>query len=174
MAISRQAKEAQVADIKDELSKSSLSVLSSYTGLSVEDSQNLRKAIKEQGGNFRVVKNAMLKIAVSETHKDVDLSELEGPVVMAFGYNDPVAVAKTISEHAKKHESLKPIMAIDDQGTVLSAEEIKRLADLPAKEVLQAQLVGTIAAPLSGFVGVLSGNLRGLVTVLDKAAQAKS
>ncbi|MEX0934217.1 MAG: 50S ribosomal protein L10 [Candidatus Saccharimonadales bacterium] len=171
MAISREEKEAQVAALKEELSKSSLSVLASYSGLSVQDSQELRKQIKEQGGGFRVVKNAMLKIAVADTHKEVDLSELEGPVAMAFGYEDPVVAAKAISDHAKKHDSLKPIMAIDDQGQVLSAEEVGRLADLPPKEVLLGQVVGTIAAPLSGMVGVLAGNLRGLVTVLDKVAQ---
>ncbi|MEX0668173.1 MAG: 50S ribosomal protein L10 [Candidatus Saccharimonadales bacterium] len=174
MAISRQEKEAQVTALKEELSKSSLSVLASYSGLSVQDSQILRKQIKDQGGSFRVVKNAMLKLAVADTHKEVDLSELEGPVAMAFGYDDPIIAAKVIADHAKKNDSLKPIMAIDNQGQVLSAEEVGRLADLPPKEVLLGQVVGVVAAPLSGMVGVLSGNLRGLVTVLDKAAQSKS
>ncbi len=173
MAISRSQKEAQVAALKEDFERSSMSVLTAYSGLSVAASQELRKQMKEQDGSFRVVKNAMLKRAVSESFKDLDISDLEGPVAVAFGYGDQVAPAKTLVDYAKKHGALEPIGAINAQGEMFDAEQVKQLAELPSREELTAQLVGTIAAPLSGFVRVLDGNIRGLVTALDGIAKAK-
>lgn len=173
MAISRTQKEAQVQALKDEFAKSEMMVMTSYAHLTVRDAQNLRKQLKDQGGNFRVVKNAMLKRAVAESFEGVDITDLEGPVAVAFGYDDPVTPAKVISDFAKKHEGLSPVGAINAQGQRFDAEQVKQLADLPSREQLTAQLVGTIAAPLTGFVGVMQANLRGLVTVLDGIAQAK-
>lgn len=173
MAISREQKEAQVVSIKEELAKSKMTVLTAYSGLSVKDSQELRKQIQDEGGSFRVVKNAMLKRAVSESFEGVDLSDLEGPVAVVFGYEDEVAPAKLVANYAKKHESLTPIGAISAEAERLDSDQVKTLASLPSREQLRGQLVGTIAAPLSGFVNVLQGNLRGLVTVLDGAAKAK-
>jgi len=173
VAISREQKESQVAELKQEFGRSQMSILTAYSGLSVKASQELRKQMKSEGGNFRVVKNAMLKRAVAENFEDVDISALEGPVAVAFGYEDPVAPAKLIVDYAKKHETLTPIGAINANSEFFDADQVKRLAGLPGREQLTAQLVGTIAAPLSGFVNVLQGNLRGLVTVLDGIAQAK-
>lgn len=174
MAISRTQKEAQVAELKQEFEKSSMTILTAYSGLSVSASQDLRKQMKEQDGNFRVVKNAMLKRAVGESFDGVDISDITGPVAVAFGYGDQVAPAKTIVDHAKKHGTLEPIGAINAQGERFDAEQVKQLAALPSREQLTAQLVGTIAAPLSGFVRVLDGNIRGLVTALDGIAKQKA
>ncbi|MEX0748604.1 MAG: 50S ribosomal protein L10 [Candidatus Saccharimonadales bacterium] len=173
MAISRTQKEAQVEALKEEFTQSSMTVMTAYSGLTVHEAQALRKQMRELGGNFRVVKNAMFKLAVADSFKDLDLSQLEGPIAVAFGYSDPVAPAKTISDYAKKHESLTPLGAFNAQGEWFDATQVAKLASLPSREQLTAQLVGTIAAPLSGFVSVLQGNLRGLVTVLDGVAQAK-
>lgn len=173
MAISRTQKEEQVATLKQEFEKSAMTVLTAYSGLSVQDSQNLRKEMKENNGSFRVVKNAMLKRAVAESFKDIDISDIDGPVAVAFGYDDQVAPAKTVVEFGKKHGSLEPIGAINAYGERFDAEQVKALAELPSRDELTAQLVGTIAAPLSGFVRVLNGNIQGLVTALDGIAQAK-
>lgn len=173
MAITRTQKEAQVENLKKELEQSSIMVMTAYSGLSVTDAQELRKKIKSEGGNFRIVKNAMLKLAVEQSFSGIDLSDLEGPVAVAFGYEDPVMPAKALDEFAKQYGALQPIGAINARGDHLNAEQVKQLANLPSREVLTGQLVGTIAAPISGFVNVLNGNLRGLVTALDGIAQSR-
>lgn len=173
MAITREQKEAQVEALKQEFAKSSMTIMTSYSGLSVKASQELRKQMKAEGGSFRVVKNAMLKRAVTEGFENTDVSDLEGPVAVAFGYEDQVAPAKLIVDYAKKYQTLEPIGAINAMGERFDANQVKKLASLPSREQLTGQLVSVIAAPLSGFVNVLQGNLRGLVTVLDGVAKAK-
>jgi len=173
MAISRAQKEAQIAELKDEFSRSEMTVLTSFSGLSVADSQELRARMRDAGGSFRVVKNAMLTHAAAEYFDDVDLSDVEGPIAVAFGYDDLVAPAKTLVDFGKDREGIEPVAAINAKGHRFSADEVSALANLPSREQLQGQLVGTIAAPLTGLVNTLSGNLRGLVTALDGIAQAK-
>lgn len=170
MAITRAAKEEQVAALKDILAQSQLTVLAAYTQMSVPQAQELRSSTKSQNGGFRVVKNAMLKRAVAETFEECDISHLEGPIAIAYSNDDAVMPAKTVMDFAKEHEVLEPLMAIDESGNLYEAEDVKRLASLPSREELTGQLVGTIAAPLRGFVTVLEGNMRGLVTVLDGIA----
>lgn len=169
MAITRTAKEAQVEHIKQELQAATMTVLAAYSGMSVKDAQALRAQIKAQGGSFRVVKNAMLFQAVTQAFDGLDISDIEGPIAMAVGYEDEVMPAKAIAEFNKQHEVLEPVAAIDANGQRFSGEEVARLAQLPSREQLTGQLVGTLAAPISGFITVLNGNLRGLVTVLDAA-----
>ncbi len=170
MAITRAAKEEQVTRLKDILSQSQLTVLASYSQLTVPQAQELRDTTKSQNGGFRVVKNAMLKRAAAEAFDSCDISQLDGPIAIAYSNEDAVMPAKAIVDFGKKHGVVEPLMAIDDSGNVYEAEDVKRLANLPSREQLTAQLVGTIAAPLSGFVTVLQGNVRGLVTVLDGIA----
>lgn len=171
MAITRAAKEAQVVELSEIFAGAQLTVLTSYSHLSVARSQDLRKQLREQDGGFRVVKNAMLIRAVSQTFSGIDISHVEGPVAIAYSNSDPVAPAKTVVEYGKEHGVLEPIMAIDDSGNLYEAEDIKRLAELPSREQLHAQLVGTLAAPMRGLVTVMQGNVRGLVTVLDGIAK---
>lgn len=170
MAKTREQKTAQVETLSQELRDAKMTVLVSYKGMTVKQAQELRTETKNNNGNFRVVKNAMLKLAASDAFKELDISDIDGPVAMVVSYDDQVMPAKTAMEYAKQYEILEPIGAINDYGQRLSAAEVTRLATLPSREELTGQLVGTIAAPLSSFVNVLGGNLRGLVTVLDGAA----
>lgn len=173
MAITREKKEQQIQELTEELRQSKMTVLVDYSGMNVKQAQELRKQVKQKQGNFRVVKNAMFTRAAANAFDGLDMTHLEGPVAIASGYDDPVMPAKEVVDYAKKNEVLAPLGAIDETGQLFSADEVQKLAALPSREELAAQLVGTIAAPLSGFVNVLNGNLRGLVTVLDGIAQAK-
>lgn len=172
MAISRQKKEAVVAKVSDLMDSAKLTVLANYSGLSVSDMQALRRQGKESLVTLVVAKNRLVKLALSRNpaYKQTDTSVLTGQLALAVG-DDEVAPAQLLASFAKTHPSLEIVAGISGDGRLLDADSVKALAALPSKEVLRGQLVGVIAAPLSGFVNVLSGNLRGLVNVLNARAE---
>ena len=174
MAISRQTKETQVAELVDLLNAAKLTVMAKYTTLSVKDLQSLRRKAREAGVTIKVVKNRLVRVALAATEhlKDVDTSSMKGQLLYAIGTEDEVAPAQVLAAFAKDHEALQPIGAIDATGAVLGEADVKALASLPTKEQLRGMLVGTLAAPLSGFVNVLAGNVRGVLNVLNARSQA--
>ena len=92
---------------------------------------------------------------------------MNGQLLYAFNNEDEVAPAQALNNFARENPELQFVAAINENGDVLDADQVKALADLPSKDQLRGMLVGTLAAPLSGLVGVLGGNMRGLVTVLN-------
>ena len=176
MAISREAKENQVKQLAQRLGDSALVVITDYKGLSVGAVQQLRADLKAQASSFQVAKNTLIQRALSQVPnlKDVDPALFSGPTGLAFGYEDEVTVAQVLAKFAKANPALEMRAAINAQGNVLDAGQLARLAALPSRHQLEAQLVATIAAPLSGFVNVLAGNLRGLVQVLKGFSEQKA
>jgi len=178
MAKTREQKEQAVSELTEAFSTAKLAVLTDYRGLDVPSISELRANLREAGIPYTVAKNTLVKIALANTDKKVeDTSTLVGPVAIAFG-PDEVEAARIVYEYTKQNEALEILGAIDETGNILSREDVVALAKLPSREQLLAQVVGTIAAPLSGFVRVLNGNVSGLVyalqAVADKKAQANS
>lgn len=173
MAISRQTKEAQVEDLAAKLASAKLTVMAKYTGLSVKDLQSLRRAAREANVDIKVVKNRLVRIALAGNPalKAVDTSGLTGQLLYAIG-DDELAPAQLLSKFAKEHEALQMIGAIDATGALLAEADVKALASLPTKDQLRGMLVGTLAAPLSGFVNVMAGNVRGVLNVMNARAKA--
>lgn len=173
MAISRTKKTEIVAEVSDLLNQSKMTVLTRFAGLSVPEMQELRRNARQQDVAITVAKNRLVKIAVDQTEalKGVDTSLLEGQLGLVFGLEDEVAPAQVLADFAKSHPQIEFVGAYTAEGETLSADQVRELAKLPSKDVLRGQLVGTIAAPLSGFVNVLSGNIRGLANVLNARAQ---
>lgn len=174
MAISRQTKETQVAELADLLSTAKLTVLAEYKGLTVKELQSLRRAARENGVTIKVVKNRLVRVALAQSKnlKDVDTSSMKGQLLYAMSSEDEVAPAQSLAKFAKEHDALHMIAAIDAAGTLLAEADVKALASLPTKDQLRGMLVGTLAAPLSGFVNVLAGNIRGVLNVLNARAEA--
>jgi large subunit ribosomal protein L10 len=173
MAKTRQQKQAQVEVLTQELTRSAMTVVVAYSGMSVKQAEELRTEAKNNNGNFRVVKNAMFKLAASRVYSQLELTDITGPIAVITGYDDQVMPAKTAVNYAQESQILEPIAGVNGFGQRLSADEIKRLASLPSRHQLQGQLVGTLAAPLSGMVTSLGGNLRGLVTALDSISRSQ-
>jgi large subunit ribosomal protein L10 len=175
MAISRSAKEKAVDTLSQELGSLSLAVMTDYRGLTVKETEELRAKLREEGITYKVTKNTLLKLAVQNTDalKDVNLDVFTGPMALAIGSGDEIAPARVIFQFAKEHKALEIVGAITAEGRVLSAQDVKALATLPSREQLLGQLVGTIAAPLSGFVGVMSGNVRSIINVLNALSQVQ-
>jgi large subunit ribosomal protein L10 len=174
MAISRQTKETQVAELAELLGNAKLTVVAKYQGLTVKQLQRLRRAARESGVVIKVVKNRLVRVALSQTEqlKDADTTNLTGQLLYAMSSTDEVAPAQALAKFAKENEALQFVGAIDATGTVLSEADVKALASLPTKDQLRGILVGTLAAPLTGFVNVMAGNVRGVLNVLNARAEA--
>lgn len=147
-------------------------VLADYRGLTVEQDTELRNALRKAGVEYKVVKNTMTNFAMKESGITGVESFLNGPTSIAMSETDPIAPAKIMAEYAKKFDKLELKVGVVD-GKVIDANEIKQLAELPSKEVLIAKVLGGFNAPLSGFVNVLNGNLRGLAVALNAIAEKK-
>ena len=162
----RPEKAAKVAELKELLANSQAVVLVNYCGLTVSEDTELRKQMREAGVKYMVAKNTFTRIAAKEAGIEGLDGMLENNTALAFAAEDPVAPAKIAYEFSKKHEKLE-IKGGLLNGAVIGTDEIKALADLPSREELLAKLVGSMQAPISGFVNVLHGTLRNFVYVLD-------
>lgn len=174
MALSKDKKQQLLSEIANNLSGSKLTVIASYRGTSVKAMQQLRANAKESSTTVKVYKNRLVKIALKGNQKlsGLDSSSLSGQLLYAFNNEDEVAPAQVLANFAKTNPQIEFVGAINQDGELLSADDVKQLASLPSKDALRAQLVGLLNAPLSGFVGVMSGNLRGLVSVLSARAES--
>jgi len=168
-----EAKKKVVEEIKDRLRKSQGAILTDYRGLNVAEVTELRAKLREAGVEFKVLKNTLTRIAADEVGLEGLDPYLEGPTAIAFGIDDPVAPAKILSEFAKTHKALE-IKAGILENRVIDVKAVKALADLPAKEVLVAKVLGAMQSPLYGFAGALQGLLRNLVYVLDAVREKKA
>lgn len=173
MALSKEQKDAVVEEVTSTLQTTKITVFATYAGIGVQDLQNLRRQAKENGTVIKVVKNRLVAQALKnvEAYKDSDVSLLNGQLLFAFNAEDEVAPAQSLNDFAKKHPNLKFVGAYSENGELMDGDSVKQLAGLPSKDQLRGQVVGTIAAPLSGFVNVMAGNLRGLVNVLNARSE---
>jgi len=156
-----EAKRAMVAELTELLGSSQTTIVTDYRGLTVAEIGLVRRALREQGVTFRVVKNRLARIAARDAGT-AELSELfEGPSAIALGPLEEAALAKALLD------ALRPYRTVEIRGAMLrgqriDAASVTRLASLPSREVLLAQLAGAIAAPLSSMAGLLTAPLRSL------------
>lgn len=168
-----QQKAETIQIIKEKLEKAQAVVLTDYRGLNVAQVTELRKKLREAGVEYKVLKNTLTKIAAKEVGVDETVdSYLEGPVALAFTYDDPVTAAKILAEYAKSNDKLE-IKAGILENKVIDAAGVQALAKLPSREVLIAQVLAGMQAPISGLVNVLQGTIRNLVYTLDAVRRQK-
>ena len=147
-------------------------VLVDYKGTDVAMDTEMRRKMREAGVEYTVIKNSMLRFAAREIGLDELEPFLEGPTALAIHVDDPVAPAKVVFSYVGKDKPMQVKVGFVD-GKVISAQEVEALSKLPAKEVLVAQVLGTMMAPISGLVNVLNANIRGLAVVLQAIADKK-
>lgn len=166
-------KQTVVQEISEKIKNAKAIVLADYRGLTVEQDTELRNALRKAEVEYKVVKNTLTNFAAKENGLD-DLSPfLNGPTAMAVSDKDPVAPAKVLAEFAKKFDKLELKVGVVE-GKIIDLDGIKALAELPPREVLIAKVLGGFNAPISGFVNVLNGNIRGLVVALNAIAEQKA
>jgi large subunit ribosomal protein L10 len=164
----RSEKERVVAELAERLRSAETLMVADYRGLTMPEIDELRTRLLEAGARFTVVKNTLTKLAAEQAGTNEVLELIDGPTAIAFldAEGDPVAAAKVLNETARAHDVLV-IRGGILEGSVVGEAEIKRLATLPAADVLRAQLVGALSAPMATIVGVFSAPLRDLVGVLQ-------
>lgn len=166
-------KKALVAALSEKMSSASSGVLVNYKGITVENDTKLRRELREAGVEYTVVKNTITLRAAKLAGLGELESVLNGTTAIAISKNDPVAPAKIISAYLKKQPSFE-IKAGFVDGKVIDASGVIRLAELPSREVLVATVLAGLNAPISGFINVLNGNLRGLVVALNAIAEKQA
>jgi large subunit ribosomal protein L10 len=173
MAKSKEQKQQAVKTLVDSFDHSKSAVFANFQGLKVSESEELRAKCREQGITYVASKKTLVARVLKEKGIDVDAKSFDGAVSVLFGVEDEVAPAQIIAEFAKKYPAVS-IFGGTLEGAFIDSTKVNELSRLPSKYQLLGQLVGTINAPVSGFVNVLAGNLRGLATVLNAIKEAKA
>lgn len=154
LGLSLEQKQEVVAELGAEIAKAQTVVLAEYRSLTVADMTDLRKKARNAGVYLRVVKNTLARRAVAETPFQGLAEQMTGP--LAYGISaDPVAAARVLSDYAKTNDKLK-IRGGSMANQVMSAQEVARLASMPSREQLLAQLMGTMRAPVAKFVQTMN------------------
>ena len=160
-------KEKIVKDLEQVFAKATIGVVTDYRGLKTPELNELRRKLRENNAEYRVVKNSLAQIAARSTGQNYLDNTFKGPVGVAFGYGDAAKTAKVISDHLRTSKSsLKMAWGFLD-GRILKAGELEALAKLPSREVLLARILGGIQGPMYGIVSVISAPLRQMAQVLQ-------
>jgi large subunit ribosomal protein L10 len=172
MAITRDKKNTLVAEMSQVLQSSRMTVFAQYQGLSVADVQTLRRAASAAGVTIKVVKNRLVRVALSEidTYKDIDTSSLTGQLLYATSDSDEVAPAQVLNTFAKTNPALQFVGAFSGEGALLSADDVKALAGLPSKNQLIGEVVAQLLSPVHDVTNALSGNLHALLDGVEAKA----
>ena len=169
---SRVSKNLIIEEIAGELKARPIFFITQHAGLAASSLDKLRARLRPAQCRYVAVKNSLGKKALEKASLTQFSDSFGGSCGITFSSGDPVLSSKILVEFAKENENFK-IQTGFMNGQVMGADQIKTLASLPSREVLLARALGGMQAPLSRFVGVLSGTLRKMVTVLDAIAKKK-
>ena len=161
-------KELVVAELTERLRGSQTLLVADYRGLTMTEIDALRGELLQHGARFSVVKNTLTRRAAEAAGADALLALLEGPSAIAFleAGGDPIAAAKALSDAARKTRILTIRGGLLD-GRSLSGDEVESLAKLPPADVVRAQVLGAITAPLTLIVGLFAAPLQNLIGLID-------
>ncbi len=159
--------------VLEALDRSGAVFIANYTGMTVEQLTDLRRALKAVNADFQVVKNKIAQKAIVGRDESVMTSLLKGQTGLVFAYGDPAAAAKAVSESAKKFEKLKIVGGYMEKSA-LNPAAVESLASLPSRDVLLGRIVGSLVAPHRGILGVLNGVSRNMVQVLNAIKDKKA
>jgi large subunit ribosomal protein L10 len=166
----RPQKVAVVTEVRERLEAAEAAILTEYRGLSVAELAALRGVLRAAGGDYKVYKNTLVKLAISGGRHEVLAPLLEGPTAIAFVSGEVSAAAKALRDYARTYPNLVIKGGLHGDG-FLSSQDLGVLADLPSRDVLLSQLAGAIAAPMRQFAGLLQALPRnlayGLSALLD-------
>ena len=161
----KKQKETLVADMKDRLQNAQAAFLVDYQGLDVETLNRLRNELRQTGSEFQVVKNRLVKLACQDTETESLREHFVGPCALTIAHDDVVAPAKVLVDFSKTQKKLE-LKVGQISGRMMDANAIKRLAELPGRDVLLAQTLSTMKEVPTSFVRVLNGVVVSLLNVL--------
>jgi large subunit ribosomal protein L10 len=162
-----------VKKLTEKIKAAKSAIFVDYKGIKVKEVTDLKKSLRKADVEYVVAKKTLIDLALKNAGiEGVSMKGMEGQVAISLSNADEVAGAKIIDGFAKTNENIKMLGGVLGKD-VMDAAQVKALAKIPSREELLAKLVGTLNAPVSGFVNVLAGNLRGLVQVLRAVSEKK-
>lgn len=173
MPLNKEQKAELIKDLSDRFSRAKSVSFSDYRGLTVNEMQELRRKLREQGIEYKITKKTLIRLACQAAGiKEIPREAMEGPVGAAFAYGDEIAPFKAIATVAKQFEKLQLLGGVMN-GNLVSNKDATELSKLPSREELLAKLVGTLVAPIAGFQGTLTGVMRKFVATVDAVRMEK-
>lgn len=165
--MSREKKTQIIDELQEIFSKCSISILTDYRGLATSEMTNLRRRLQESGSEYKVVKNTLARFAAEKAGKGDLVSSFEGPVAIAFSYDDITAPARVLAGYIRDSASSLSIKGGFLGDRLLTSEEVMTLSTLPSREVLLSRLLGQMKSPVSGLLNCLVSPIRGIMGVLQ-------
>ncbi|HMD14850.1 MAG TPA: 50S ribosomal protein L10 [Bacteroidota bacterium] len=171
----RSEKEQIIAEVKEKVLRAKALYFADFTGITVEQVDELRREFRKSHVDYRVVKNTLARKALEEaTGYDTVLDRLVGHTAIAFGYDDPVAPAKIIKKFQEKHDNKLAVKICVLEKQIFEGKQLGDIAKLPSRGEIIAGILGSLQAPMSGVVGVLNAVVRDLVSVIDAIEKKKA
>jgi large subunit ribosomal protein L10 len=170
--MNRDQKAAAIAEIADHIRESQAVFAVDYQGISVPQAAELRAKLRESDATFKVVKNSLTERAVDETEADALKALLRGPTALTFVRGDIATAAKALADYGRATQLL-PFKGGLMEGSPLDSEQIRAISRLPSRDALYGQLVGVVAAPVSGLVRSLGALVGGLAVALGQVREQK-
>ena len=167
MALKKEKKKEILKQLEEALEKQEVFLFVNFAKLKVKEMSLLREKLKEVGSNLKVAKKTLIRKALEKEKLTPPEKFLDGEVAVVFGFEDEILPAKTVWNFSKEYENLK-ILGGFFEGNFIGKESVINLGQLPTKDVLLSNLLRAMSSPLSQFLSVLEGNIKGLVTVLSK------
>ncbi len=163
----REQKMRIVDELKEAISKCSLGILTNYQGLSTSEITVMRRKLRQMGIEYRVVKNTLARFAAEKADKDFLSDSFEGPVAVAFSYGDVVEPAKALLDYINSSNIALSIRSGFLSDRLLTSDEVKILAKTPSREVLLAQVISGMQAPIVALLNYLASPLRDTIGILQ-------
>ena len=180
MPKTREQKKEILRDLADKIKRAKSVIFAKFDVLGVKENEDLRNKLRAEDSEYYVAKKTLLDLAFKDSQvKDLKIRDFEGKVAAVFGYKDEIAPARIIGKFKKetpdKIDFIGGILDLSAQAgsKFIFRETVEILSALPSKQELYAKMVGSMKAPVSGFVNVLAGNLRSLVVVLKAIGDKK-
>lgn len=171
--LTRAQKEELVKNLSEKIKSGKVMIFSDYSGTTVAKMKNLRDELRKSGSSYKISKKKLIELAFKNAGIETDVKNMEGQIGVAIGNADEVSAAKVLANFSKENDNFKILQGVLE-NKVISSEKVMALSKLPLRGELLSKLVGSINAPVSGFVNALAGNLRNLVGVLKAISDAKA
>ena len=167
MALTKEQKKKIIEELKENILKQKAIIFVDFSGLKTRSLSNLRKELKTSESQLKVAKKTLTKIAFEKSGLKIGLENLKGELALVFCYKEAISPSKILWRFSQENPNLKILGGILE-GEFTEGEKIIELAKLPERKELLRQLVNSVSAPISNFVNVLQGNIKGLIYVLAK------
>ncbi|MEO5358451.1 MAG: 50S ribosomal protein L10 [Nitrospirae bacterium YQR-1] len=171
--MNKQEKKDVVAELKDKFNRSKSVVFTNYIGMTVENLSDLRVNLRKNGIEYKVVKNTLAMLACEGTAVESAKGNFVGPVGLAIGFDDPISVSKKVFEYAKRNDKFKVLNGFVE-GRLFDAKDLKKISELPPREVLLSQVAGCFSAPLGKMASLLDATVSRMVNALNALKEKKT